>query len=83
MTELEKAFIDTDPAEIGTVRYMAHIADLAERILKIADTADGSKAAELALMIARIQSDGGSLDKFIEEVKAEQESIKAECKYDR
>ncbi len=92
MTELEKAFIDTDPAEIGAVRYLAHLQERAKLILQIANriggcysptTADGLKALELALMIDRIQSDGGNLDKFIEEVKAEQESIKAGCKHDR
>lgn len=91
MNEADKAFIDTDPAEIGAVRYLARIKGQARMILKLAcdlsgdicpDTADGLKALELALMLARIQSDGGNLDKFIEENKAEQESIKAGCKHD-
>ena len=91
MTEAEKAFINENPAEIGAVRHLAHLAKQADRIMKIADdlraeyytdTADGLKAVELALMLERAQKGGGNLDKFIEEGKAEQESIKAGCKHD-
>ena len=91
MNEADKVFIDTAPAEIGAMRHLARIKGQARLILKLAcdlsgdicpDTADGLKALELALMLDRIQSDGGNLDKFVEEGKAEQESIKAGRKHD-